>query len=434
MRKRIIAVIAAILALMNTASAIDIHDSFAPDTETVQSGFIDTYGWDKNKMQAHRWTEVVDGETVAFQRLAGYQEKYLRDLITTTKKQLGIAVYSGTGDNMVAVALMELDSSDNAEDPLGSNNCKYNTWFYGRSVRGDAYQWCCVFVMYCAASCGYTGTGSKDDDLLLWTGSCTELYNDTVRKGMISYGYNDTIAGGGSYAPMPGDLMFFKDESGSGYGHIGIVCESADNGWYIVEGNSNNRVQRNYYGSTSTSYRVRQGRIVHIDYPDQESASINESNVWNYLTNNIGFDKALASGMMGYMYAASNMMPGYGATETDNYDESIGLMGWHNERHDIEPRTLMIAAEDDYVMHDGYDYCNFVNYCTKHKISPAALNSQLAYIKYTKNQYRKYAGAPDIAASAAQVARQIYEDYPLPNASKGDCAGKAVRVYGRNVT
>ncbi|MBR2717564.1 MAG: peptidoglycan-binding protein, partial [Oscillospiraceae bacterium] len=37
------------------------------------------------------------------------------------------------------------------ESPAGSNNVKYNTWYYGHPVSGAAYPWCCVFVEWCFA-------------------------------------------------------------------------------------------------------------------------------------------------------------------------------------------------------------------------------------------------------------------------------------------
>ena len=37
------------------------------------------------------------------------------------------------------------------ESPANSNNVKYNTWYYGKSVSGSAYPWCCVFVEWCFA-------------------------------------------------------------------------------------------------------------------------------------------------------------------------------------------------------------------------------------------------------------------------------------------
>ena len=41
------------------------------------------------------------------------------------------------------------------EDPLGSNNVKYNTWFYGnKKVHGDRFMWCAVYQAWCAARAG----------------------------------------------------------------------------------------------------------------------------------------------------------------------------------------------------------------------------------------------------------------------------------------
>lgn len=34
------------------------------------------------------------------------------------------------------------------ENPSGSNKVKYNTWYYGKVVSGDAYPWCAVFVCW----------------------------------------------------------------------------------------------------------------------------------------------------------------------------------------------------------------------------------------------------------------------------------------------
>lgn len=53
-----------------------------------------------------------------------------------------------TADMVVATALAEVGTK---ESPKNSNNVKYNTWFYGKEVRGDDYPWCEVFVCWCFA-------------------------------------------------------------------------------------------------------------------------------------------------------------------------------------------------------------------------------------------------------------------------------------------
>ena len=37
------------------------------------------------------------------------------------------------------------------ESPANSNNVKYNTWYYGKSVSGSSYPWCMAFVQWCFA-------------------------------------------------------------------------------------------------------------------------------------------------------------------------------------------------------------------------------------------------------------------------------------------
>ena len=52
-----------------------------------------------------------------------------------------------------AAKLLEIAASQVGikEVPTGSNNVKYNTWFYGRSVSGSDYPWCAAFVSWCFA-------------------------------------------------------------------------------------------------------------------------------------------------------------------------------------------------------------------------------------------------------------------------------------------
>ena len=53
-----------------------------------------------------------------------------------------------TADMVVATALAEVGVK---ESPKNSNRVKYNTWFYGKEVKGSAYPWCMAFVEWCFA-------------------------------------------------------------------------------------------------------------------------------------------------------------------------------------------------------------------------------------------------------------------------------------------
>ena len=117
-----------------------------------------------------------------------------------------------------------------AEDPIGSNNVKYNTAYYGREVSGDAYPWCMVFVWWCFWQAGlsdlFYGGGM--------TASCTTLMRWAQREGRFFMG--DYKAG---------DVFLYQFDEDSAADHTGIYTGQVDGrGRYLViEGNHNNRVE-----------------------------------------------------------------------------------------------------------------------------------------------------------------------------------------------
>ena len=50
-----------------------------------------------------------------------------------------------TADMAIATAMDEVGT---VEKPRNSNNVKYNTWFYGKAVKGKAYPWCATFICW----------------------------------------------------------------------------------------------------------------------------------------------------------------------------------------------------------------------------------------------------------------------------------------------
>lgn len=100
------------------------------------------------------------------------------------------------------------------ESPANSNNVKYNTWYYGRTVSGSAYPWCMVFVQWVFAQVG--------KKLPYLTASCSALldwYRRNNPKSVVK-------------TPQPGDIVIYN------FGHTGIV-ESVGNGTITaIEGNT----------------------------------------------------------------------------------------------------------------------------------------------------------------------------------------------------
>ena len=105
------------------------------------------------------------------------------------------------------------------ECPPNSNNVRYNTWYYGREVSGNAYPWCAVFAAWV-----FDQARVK---LPIRTASCGALMRAAQSAGQWVTG---------DY--RPGDVVIYDFPGGAKTDHCGIV-ESVD-GTYIsaIEGNT----------------------------------------------------------------------------------------------------------------------------------------------------------------------------------------------------
>src|SRR5436190_20620104 len=56
------------------------------------------------------------------------------------------------GKKIIEVALREVGTK---EEPKNSNCVKYNTWLYGKEVRGEKYKWCGSFVSWVYFTAGF---------------------------------------------------------------------------------------------------------------------------------------------------------------------------------------------------------------------------------------------------------------------------------------
>ena len=105
------------------------------------------------------------------------------------------------------------------ESPPSSNNVRYNTWYYGREVSGNAYPWCAVFAAWVF--------DQAKVKLPIRTASCGALMRAAKAAGQWVTG---------DY--RPGDVVIYDFPGGAATDHCGIV-ESVD-GTYIsaIEGNT----------------------------------------------------------------------------------------------------------------------------------------------------------------------------------------------------
>lgn len=57
-------------------------------------------------------------------------------------------------DRLLKIHHEERMRTDSVQAPLGSNNVKYNTWYYGSKVSVPKFMWCAVYQSWVAAKCG----------------------------------------------------------------------------------------------------------------------------------------------------------------------------------------------------------------------------------------------------------------------------------------
>ena len=188
-------------------------NAFSADTGKVIESFAAEYGWNREKMKDDHWIGE-DGHTV-FKRASGHQKEYYEDLYNWSREfcvEYNLISVAGNGSgtggyNIAAIARAEVDASDSSENPKGSNNVKYNTWYYGHPVSGEDYPWCAVFVSWCAEQCGLINSG-----VFSKTAGARFIYDyQTNSNGFESYSWREVKQfGGGAFNPVPGDLFSFR--------------------------------------------------------------------------------------------------------------------------------------------------------------------------------------------------------------------------------
>lgn len=156
-----------------------------------------------------------------------------------------------TAQELINIAKNEIGVKEN---PANSNNVKYNTWYYGKSVSGAAYPWCAAFVSWCFKSA---------QGLCPKTASCLTMLQWFEGKGQI---VTD---------PRPGDIVFFHYSTNNRRtNHVGIVIGVESKIIRTVEGNTS--VSSNDNGG-SVMERMRNKNIVAYARP-KYSRTVKKSN------------------------------------------------------------------------------------------------------------------------------------------------------------
>ena len=152
-----------------------------------------------------------------------------------------------TSQELIQIATNEIGTS---ELPPNSNNVKYNTWYYGTQVSGNAYPWCAVFVSWLFKGTSLCKRTNQCEDMLKWFES----------KGQIVK------------SPKPGDIVFFKYSTNSRRtNHVGIVVKSIGGKVTTIEGNTSRTSQDN---GGKVMLRERKSNIVAYARPQYDEDKV----------------------------------------------------------------------------------------------------------------------------------------------------------------
>ena len=140
-------------------------------------------------------------------------------------------------DKVIAVAYAEVGTK---EYPPGSNNVKYNTWFYGKPVSGDTVPWCATFIWCCFGEAGLS-------HLIPKTASCAAILQYAKdNKRFVS-----------ASELRPGDVVLYKFATNiRAANHVGIVTAVTDKTITAIEGNTSITSDDNG-GAVMVRYRDR---------------------------------------------------------------------------------------------------------------------------------------------------------------------------------
>ena len=121
------------------------------------------------------------------------------------------------------------------ESPAGSNNVKFNTWFYGHKVSGSAYPWCGSFISWC----GYEPSG---DSPIAKSASAAYIEDLTVSQKGGKYILRQTSSNSKKKEAKSkyrfGDIISFNFNGGSNRDHVGFVVGVRGDTIYCLEGNT----------------------------------------------------------------------------------------------------------------------------------------------------------------------------------------------------
>lgn len=227
MRKRVLAVLTAVMIVISIPSYVSASDMISDAAEETNADIFCEMiaGGYENGEDPERIRQELDKQENIDSAADGFMPKASSSYTPPAKT----ITYTRTGDqaaDIVGVALTQ----------VGYESSNGNS-VYGKWMGINGYAWCAAFVSWCANRANipssivrYQTTADRD-----WYKS-----NGLYRKSEYR---------GGSYSPSEGDLIFFSWNGNDYAQHIGIVSGTDSSKVYTVEGNSGSpgAVKKKYY-------------------------------------------------------------------------------------------------------------------------------------------------------------------------------------------
>ena len=121
------------------------------------------------------------------------------------------------------------------ENPAGSNNVKYNTWFYGHAVSGKDYPWCGTYASWC-------GEKAEGDNPIFKSSNAADIQDLTVKykggKYILEHTANNTKKKNALPNFRFGDSISFNFNGKSTRQHTGFIIGVVGNTIFCMEGNT----------------------------------------------------------------------------------------------------------------------------------------------------------------------------------------------------
>lgn len=208
------------------------------------------------------YAEVVATERISYEKNSVIHQETIRHEICVYLKKDGFLVISQDGYFEDAAGFascsyvpdyiknkmetMALGGSkhcliDVAKREVGYKETPVNITKYGKWFDKDGFEWCAMFVAWCANQAGIPET------VIPKKAGCEGMQQFFNPKGRFYF----SRAYGGSFTPQPGDLYF---ERGSAWSpdHMGMITSVTTNYIYVIDGNCNDQVRSHTISLTAS--------------------------------------------------------------------------------------------------------------------------------------------------------------------------------------